>query len=986
MFDSLDNVRYMVEGSYKKLKSYYYYDKTLLYIKMKIVEFEADEKFNDKLEILSKNLFEDNLEYFEELKRQVKFCVLPKTFKSINNDTRLIRGNVDKNKKISKVNFTIELPVELLILDLMWTLFVKKIYKEHHGDFVYSYAGQFKKGVFNKEEELIAGIDFKSNRCFEPYFQCYTKWRNTALDSALETCKNENTVMISLDLKSFYYNINFDFGDFAKIFDNDARYTEIEFLTSMISDIYTKYTELVVKYKKGITKSVEKTVFPIGLISPLILRDIALEGVDNSIKNGLSPKYYGRYVDDMLIVVGTGPIEHISTEEIIENILVKKRILNAKNTKGEYEFFAEPSVKLQGEKVNCFYFEKGKENILLDVYCKKIKKNSSEANLLPDIDVLSDSFNSRAYTMNSSDDSMKIRNLEFMESDNYNATLFINGLKGILKNASYDKKYIENYLTDIGNFYSGSQAIEFSNTWRTIFELLILCKDKDRANTFYLNVKKEIENLSFDYIEEDEIFSKKKQTILNNLKRSLVLKLDISIGLAVALDYDRGKQKKHKILGQKIRQTNMLSHNMVSFPLINYSMDDSIDGISLINLDLNKILSNVTLRKKIFKLDEEKIRWSPRFIHLHELYFCFFYFYIGSEEKLLNEKKKTIFKSYVRINCLSDKIPNPIIYDEEKSFSELNIERKDVVITDNCDKKNTKVGLVNTKINEDEVLDILLNPAKGTTVKKKQSLYKILNAAKEEKVKYLVFPEFYMPALWLSDIGNFTKQFGITVVTGLQYITCNERVFNFVCVIASTCGKTYFKNMIPLIREKNYYAPEERMELAALGYVSKNPSKASYYMVNNGKETFSTILCFEFTDIASRLIMKGELDFLCVPQLNRDTNYFSSIVESAARDLHTIVVQANTSKYGDSRVTGPYKTDFKDILKIKGGENDILIVGELEVKALQKFKNNYYSDFEKQVRKCLACTKVRTVPHLSQKCTKCLNKKGKIKGLPPNWK
>lgn len=85
-------------------------------------------------------------------------------------------------------------------------------------------------------------------------------------------------------------------------------------------------------------------------------------------------------------------------------------------------------------------------------------------------------------------------------------------------------------------------------------------------------------------------------------------------------------------------------------------------------------------------------------------------------------------------------------------------------------------------------------------------------------------------------------------------------------------------------------------------------------------------------------------------------------------------------------MTGPYKTDFKDILKIKGGENDILIVGELEVKSLQKFKNSYYSDFEKQVQKCLACTKVRTVLHLSQKCTKCLNEKGKIKGLPPNWK
>ncbi|SEV83135.1 reverse transcriptase domain-containing protein [[Clostridium] fimetarium] len=986
MFDSLDNVRYMVEGSYKKLKSYYYYDKTLLYIKMKIVEFETDGKFKDNLEMLAKNVFEDNRQYFDELENQIKICVMPKTFKSINNDIRLIRGNIDKNKKICKVNFTIDIPVELLILDLMWTLFIKKIYTEQYGEFTYSHAGQFKKGLFNAEKDLISGIDFKSNRCFEPYFQCYTRWRNKALDAAMETGKEENTAMISLDLKSFYYNIDFDFREFAKLFDNDERYTSIEFLTSVISDIYTKYTELVVKYKKGIKKSIGKTVFPIGLISPLILRDIALEGVDNSIETGLSPKYYGRYVDDMLIVVGTGQIEHISVEEIIENILVKKQILNAKNTNGEYNFFAEPSVKLQGEKVNCFYFEKGKENILLDVYCKKIKKNSSEANLLPDIDVLRDSFNSRAYTMNSSDDSMKIRNLEFMESDNYNATLFINGLKGILKNASYDKKYIEKYLTDIINFYSGSQAIEFSNTWRTIFELLFLCKDKDRASTFYFNVKKEIGNLSFDYVEEDEIYSKKKQPILNKLKCSLLLKLDISIGLAVALDYYRGNIKKHKILGQKIRQANMLSHNMVSFPLINYSMDDSINEIPLINMNLNKILSDVTIRKKLFKLDEEKIRWSPRFIHLNELYFCVFYFTIGSGNKFVREDNNSIFKSYIRMNNLSEKIPNPIIYDVENFSAELNIARKDIVISDNCDKRNTKVGLVNTKINEDEVFDILLYPEKGITVEKKQSLYKLLNTAKEEKVKYLVFPEFYMPALWLSDIGGFTKQYGITVVTGLQYIACNDRVFNIVCVIASTCGKTYFKNMIPLFREKNYYAPEERMELAALGYVSKNPSKATYYMVNNGKEKFSTILCFEFTDIASRLIMKGEVDFLCVPQLNRDTNYFSSIVESAARDLHTLVVQANTSKYGDSRVTGPYKTDFKDILKIKGGENDILIVGELEVKALQKFKNSYYSDFEKQVKKCLACKKVRTVSHLSQKCIKCLDKKGKIKGLPPNWK
>ena len=75
-----------------------------------------------------------------------------------------------------------------------------------------------------------------------------------------------------------------------------------------------------------------------------------------------------------------------------------------------------------------------------------------------------------------------------------------------------------------------------------------------------------------------------------------------------------------------------------------------------------------------------------------------------------------------------------------------------------------------------------------------------------------------MPALWLNDVGKFIKQYGITVITGLQYIVCGRTAYNFVCVIKSTCGKTYFKNIIPFFREKNYYAPEERMDLAALGY------------------------------------------------------------------------------------------------------------------------------------------------------------------------
>lgn len=986
MFDDIRVMEQVIEGTYKKIKSYYYYDKTLLYIKNRIVDFETGNSFVDRMKNLSKNLYEENNEYFEEMIKNIDMVIMPKALNKIDADTKVIKGNIENNKKISKLNFFIDAPIELFIIDMLWMLIVKKIYLQKYGEFNHSYAGKLKKGIMKKDNDIVCGIDFVSNRCFEPYFQCYTKWRNQALDVAKRCCKSENILMISLDLKSFYYSVNFDFKSLDEMFSQDERYRAISFLTNLIRLIYEKYTLLISKYKCGIKKSDGKYILPIGLISPLLIRDIYLAPIDHDIMDRISPRYYGRYVDDMLIVVSTGDSANLSVEEFVNQVLVKNEIISVKNKAGEYEFLKDSSIKLQGEKVNCFYFEKGKDNILIDVYYKNIKKNSSEANLLPDMDVLNESFNNVAYSLNKSDNTGKLRNLEFMGSNNYSATMFINGLKSILKNTTYSTDYYRKFLIDIMKFYSGSQAIEFSDTWKNIFELMVLCKDKKSSNQFYLNIKKEIENISFDYLESNQVYSRKRNTLLNKLKKSLLLKLDISLSLAIGLDFERGKLKKHKMMARKMRSANMINHNMVSFPLVNYACDENLEDIPLINMDLVKILSDVSIRKRIFRLDDNKIKWSPRFIHLNELYFCVFYFSIGAEKLIINKDNDKIFERYLRMNGLNESIPNPIINEEQKKYDEYNIIKKDVSLIEYYKNGATRIGLVNANIDEKEVIDLLLHPNKGMTVEKKQNLYKVLNAAKEEGVNYIIFPEFYMPALWLNDVGKFIKQYGITVITGLQYIVCGKTAYNFVCVIKSTCGKTYFKNIIPFFREKNYYAPEERMDLAALGYECRNPDNAIYYLISNEFEKFSTILCFEFTDIASRCIMKGKLDFLCVPQLNRDTNYFSSIVEATARDLHTLVVQANTSKYGDSRITGPYKTDFKDIIKIKGGENEILIVGKLDLKRLQNFREDYYSRFEKQIQRCLNCKKVHSVKQLLTKCPICKNKKENIKGLPPNWK
>jgi hypothetical protein len=185
-----------------------------------------------------------------------------------------------------------------------------------------------------------------------------------------------------------------------------------------------------------------------------------------------------------------------------------------------------------------------------------------------------------------------------------------------------------------------------------------------------------------------------------------------------------------------------------------------------------------------------------------------------------------------------------------------------------------------------------------------------------------------------------------------------------------------------MFREKNYYAPDEKIFLSKLGFKCVDNKNPEYYVIDNGKFKFSVILCFEFTDIESRASLKSKINLLFVPQFNKDTHYFSSIVESTSRDLHCLVVQANTSKYGDSRITGPYKSEIKNIMQIKGGNNDIVIVSKVDIGKLIEFQVQYKKTLNDVVEKCLNCNR-----RSSKRCDKCDNKliKTDIKGIPPNF-
>lgn len=976
IFENRENAVAMVQGAYKKLKAYLYYDKTLVFAKKRLAVLESDrDNFINVLENIAQNISSENISFFDNLIEEVDFRVLPKRFKSSLPESNIINATVDHSCNISKINFFIDMPIELYIVDFLWTILVGKLIADRPDILMYSGATAFKPSLYTSSQDLIEGIDFKSNRAFKPYFGLYTAWRNGAFKTIQNIHPDTDSLLLCLDLKSFYYSVDFNFSQLDELLNNDSRLEQFSFLTGIIKKIYYAYTKLIVKYKKGVKVQKDNCIFPIGITSAIVLREIYLYGFDGQIVNALTPKYYNRYVDDILIVLETDTINETSADDVINKYLINTGLV-VKSGAQDLKFYGYSNIRIQKDKINCFFFPQNQKTILLDIYAETIAMNSSEANLLPDTDVLSSSFTNTAYNVQNLDISNKIRELGFLRNNNYNATRFVNALLRLVKNTHVSNDVMNQYFEQIEEFYHGSQSVEYSNSWRSLFELYLLCGESTRARALYVKIGEEIKKLNFELLDNDELLEKKKGTVLKHLIFDLKEKLDIATALTTALNYSFGKSKRVRDLAVLFRKSNMLNHSMVAYPLLNYS---SISDVSLTEINISKLFED---SPKAFELDKFALQWSPRFISTVEFYIADYLYSFngrgyGNDPSLIHNK-------FIDYNHLGDYARAEYVFESTKGYPKC----ADIRLT-NSSPSNPKIALVNTNISVEDALDAITNPKKALTAKSKVRLFKILNIAKEEKVDILVFPEYYFPLPWLLDISMFALKNHITIITGLQYITVAGQAYNTVCNFVPAITGHKFVNGLMLFREKNFYAPDEIIALSKTKHMCQDQEIPCYYRVNNGKYTYSTVLCYEFTDITSRATMKSKIELLFVPQLNKDTNYFSAIVESTARDLHCFVVQANTSAYGDSRITAPYKTEAKNILQVKGGETDVVMIATLNVDELIAKRNNYRLEIRRVASRCYKCKySSAKIGYNNKKCDSCKNKlsKEKIKGTPPDFK
>lgn len=941
-----------IESAYLRLKrSIYYENNVLLHLKMKLVEFENEKEFLNpkKREAFFKD-FKENLDifnlkktskYFNELFSKIKY---KKVIKKLNekidkNIYKIIEENSenedlydilekkiknDLNQNKISYNYFIDCPIELHIISVLWIMKIgyKLDLQLDREKNIYSYGYRLD---MEKDNEYNLTNTIKEKSIFKRYPEQYQKWKNNGIKEVKHILeKNENAVIINLDLKKFYYHVNNKILK-DKIKEIDKNILNL-YLTKIILKINEVYAQKLIKeiLKNKEFKDIKKEdILPIGLYSSAILANIYLKDLDDIILKETAPNYYGRYVDDLFLVFTEYNIEKTKNKKtyIIEKL---KNILNSKLLDEIGVFFNE-NMLLTSTKQKLFILEKDKgKKELLEIEESILERASTFAFLPNEREI------EKLYKK------ISIGNEEDEKNKKHDVSVYLAKLLMAFSNLEDEENLFElkNKLDEILLFFDEDNLIKYYMYYEKIFLLLIIAEDIGKIKKFYIRV--------INYFKKINEVSNIEEYLLNSF--CFAISLNPILINRLKLDVDKGIIKERV---KKIIKSNLFKDNLKNISLLNYTKftDDEIFNFNFFKDNNFKIKENI-------ELDDEKLILSPRFIHFSE--FNNFYlkrdiisFYKNENFNFYKdslEKFKLNYKRNVENDIESDKI-----FSKNITFlSKIDKLKFYKIISDkNENYKKIKIGVASLKIKE----NLKRNLTNGKiALLKKEEITEILNLAKINKVDILVFPEVSISYHWLGFLNRFSRENQILITGGLRHIFDSEipynnetprYVFNFLFTILPF-EKSKSKMSFMTLRLKNHYSPEEEKVINSKFYMIPTFKSKKYDIFSWKGLCFSNINCFELTDIEARSSFKNYIDLLIASVYNKDTYYFKNILESTCRDLHVFVAQSNTSIYGDCEILQPTNKDNMIMACIKGSQNNNLLIEEINIESLRDFQLQDY--------------------------------------------
>ncbi|NHN24534.1 hypothetical protein FIA58_002495 [Flavobacterium jejuense] len=942
------NLQSDLEFAYRKLKSFIYHESFSLDLRMEISTFEQS-KVDSKIKELQKNIEKYiSDESCEELLKDIGYSVFPKRMskKSTDNFTSFYfsNSNLQESYTTTKITPFIKCPVEIHILSVLWIM--KIGYKLDEKLSVNCFGNRLFRSSNGK-------FDNSKIHLFQKYYQKYNKWRDEAVKKSKELHSQKYDVAIlNLDIKEYYNSINFDFCSIENFVDE-----EYKWLNNLIAKIHKSYIEILNKDEILLVKN---KLLPIGLLSSSVIANHILAEFDKAIESKIKPQYYGRYVDDILIVIANPQIDK-NDKDPVKNF-IKKYLINQscwgenvsvkeKDEGKEYEILLKNDTLIfQDEKIKLYHILANESIEILNRFESEIIKNSSEFRFQPEAEQIFESFNADSYEIVYSDTVNKIRSIDGIKTNKLGASKHLRKLISATQNTKkLDSKSLDDISQKILDYFSGIRSIELNLLWEKVVTFFVINKAEKSLIEF---IKAQSSVIDKIIVSENHIKGNKEK-IKDSIQKTLRNHLHFSIAMSSTLDRKFFKDKiikqfskdltnndiesyleKISNTAQKLLESNMFRQHYSFFPLLSYCKQH--DDFSYTDQFIKDDTS--------FSIDKQKIKYSPRFIHYHEL---IYFHYLkrwnsGDLDKVFNVEKIAL-ENYIEFNTLDDDKGYSKGYPNLNSIvKDKNI--KSITISKNSNIDNLKIAIANIVVKEDNSINSMLNKP-NLSFERLNQLNIILNEALRNNCDVIIFPEICIPYQWISILTSFARKNEIAVIAGVEHFTRKNKVYNFM-LTALPFKFDVYNNLFIDFRLKKDYSPSEIKEIIGRNEFklpTKNEMQYEKLRLYQWRGLlFSTFNCFELCDIEKRSKFRGNVDFLVAIEHNRDIEYFSNIVESISRDIHTYIIQVNTSQYGDSRINQPSESYTKDIVKIKGGENVSILTAKIDIKKLREFQTYNY--------------------------------------------
>lgn len=822
-----------VEKAYKKLKSSVYFDKTQLILRNAIVEFEKNHKNNiDKyLHSIFDDLNDDKrfLKLQKKILRSISVSSFPKKLST--NDSSVISNFSSKKNIIKELQHFIDMRVEGHILGALWVMLIG--YRMDKEVYEHSYGNRIRKNLINELSESPTYSPY----LFEPYFFQYESWRDKALSEAQKHMDlGQDVAIITMDFKKYYYSVNADKSVFSSIFkkfcpnDNTNIYFEQNDILKRLNDFVFA---VINKYSKRFDNEFKKRcILPIGFLPSNVLGNWCLRNFDKAIVDGWNPVYYGRYVDDILIV---DKIEHncdiynkakdekLKSNDIIEFFLTqcsrwkgnlcpcgdKKNIAllnqikkeqienNSAEDDSDSVYCINPTynvmegnkseITVQNKKVKIFYFKSGESDALLSCFKDNISKNKSEFRHLPEDESVfqRDDYN-EIYSLKSSESPNKLRGVESIEIDKFELSKFLG--KYLRIGGMIDNKFESSFEKDILKIFDLRTIIENYFTWEKVIEIFVIAERFEAVTKFVKRICESIESTEYSS-DISKITEKDVKTSLYLFLHSILCKTFALVWKCESVStlnkiYSDNEKLLYSVFGDNNEKSKCEKYLITMRKAYCYTrmIDKSVLPINIALLSINKLANNdrranLTRFNDVLPISTEK--WDSKYKY-HPYIVNMYDFGIISFIEELNENELPEYDKAIHNQQHNYIITNYSLLESEERQQDIerliNVYNLDnlpetpfVVEVGNDKKTKLRLAVANVRLDYQNFKKVVEDTPNRSYCRYRELSF-VVNQAIDQHTDMLVMPEAYVPFEWLSILARTCAKNNLAIVTGVEHI------------------------------------------------------------------------------------------------------------------------------------------------------------------------------------------------------------------------